>query len=74
MPDKAIFKIEALTEGGFVSYAPNYSQFSETLDLAGKRLQVQLEAWLKDLKDEMDAEKKAMTPNPANPVKSAVQH
>lgn len=53
-----IFKVDRLTEGGFVTVAPNYSQFSETLDLAFKRLIVQAEAVLKEVQDEMKDEAK----------------
>lgn len=47
--DKAAFKVEALTEGGYVTYAPGYSQYSESLDLASKRLVIRAEQWAKDV-------------------------
>jgi len=72
MPDKAVFKIEALTEGGYVVYAPNYSQYRETLDMAAKQLVVQAEAWAKQLdaelkqqaKDELKAQQAQRTQPP----------
>jgi hypothetical protein len=45
MPDVVVFKIQDLTEGGFVTYGPEYSQFSENFDLAKKRLVVQVDSW-----------------------------
>lgn len=58
MPDVTVFKVERLTEGGFVTYAPGYSQYSENLDLAAKRLVVQTEGWAKDLAAQIAVEKK----------------
>jgi hypothetical protein len=58
MPDVTVFKVERLTEGGFVTYAPGYSQFSETLDLAHKRLVVKAEQWTKDFAAQLQEEKK----------------
>lgn len=49
MSDVAVFKVEILTEGGYVTYAPKYSQYAETLELAAKRLVVQAEAWAKNM-------------------------
>jgi len=67
MPDKAVFKIESLTEGGYVIYAPDYSQFRETLDMAAKQLVVQAEAWAKaldaELKEQAREEAKAELKN-----------
>ena len=53
MKDVAVFKVMALTEGGFVAFAPNYSQFCETLELAAKRASVKLDQWAKELEAEM---------------------
>jgi len=47
MADVMVFKIQSLSEGGFVTYAPNYEQFSENYDLALKRLIVQAEGAVK---------------------------
>jgi hypothetical protein len=58
MPDVTIFKVERLTEGGFVTYAPGYSQFSETLELAHKRLVMKAEQWTKDFTAQLAEEKK----------------
>jgi len=58
MADVTVFKVERLTEGGFVTYGPSYSQYSETLDLASKRLVIQAEAWAKELAAEIAEEKK----------------
>lgn len=58
MPDVTVFKVERLTEGGFVTYAPGYSQFSENLELASKRLVVKAEQWAKDLSIQIAEEKK----------------
>jgi hypothetical protein len=58
MADVTVFKVERLTEGGFVTYAPNYSQFSENLDLAAKRLVTEADAWAKDLAAQIAQEKK----------------
>ncbi len=59
MPDVTVFKVERLTEGGFVTYAPEYSQYSETLDMAAKRLVVEVDAWAKNLSAKLAEEKKA---------------
>jgi hypothetical protein len=67
MADKAVFKIDALTEGGFVTYAPDYSQYSETLQLAANRLRVQVDAWVKIVEADLKEQAKAELPNPANP-------
>jgi hypothetical protein len=61
MPDTEVFKVQRLTEGGYVTFAPEYSQYSETLDLAYKRLQVQVDA---NLKASMEALKKEANPVP----------
>lgn len=53
MSDVVVFKVEILTEGGYVTHAPKFSQFSETLDLASKRLVIQAEAWAKNLAAEI---------------------
>jgi len=58
MADVTVFKVERLTEGGFVTYAPEYSQFSETLELAAKRLVVEVEQWSKALSAKLAEEKK----------------
>ena len=58
MPDVTVFKVERLTEGGFVTYAPEYSQYSETLDMAAKRLVVEVDAWAKNLSAKLAEEKK----------------
>lgn len=58
MADVTVFKVERLTEAGFVTYAPGYSQFSETLELAQKRLVIKVEQWAKDLSIEIAEEKK----------------
>ena len=58
MADVTVFKVERLTEGGFVTYGPGYSQFSENLDLASKRLVVQAEFWSKALAAQIAEEKK----------------
>jgi hypothetical protein len=57
MADVTVFKVERLTEGGFVTYAPEYSQFSETLELAAKRLVIEAETWAKDLAKQIAQEK-----------------
>lgn len=62
MADVTVFKVERLTEGGFVTYAPGYSQFSENLDLANKRLIVKVEAWAKDLSALIQQEKLEQSP------------
>ena len=60
MADVTVFKVEALSEGGYVAYAGrDYSQFCETLDLAAKRLVVKVEQWAKDVAAEMKEEAKA---------------
>lgn len=62
-----VFKIQALTEGGFVTFAPDYSQYSENLDLASKRLLVEVEAQVKALQDEL--RKGSLTPQTPNKPK-----
>lgn len=61
MADVVVFKIQDLTEGGYVTYAPDYSQYSENLDLAQKRLVVQVESWAKEKTAEL---RKAQAPTP----------
>lgn len=56
MGDVVVFKIQDLTEGGYVTYAPDYSQFSENLDLARKRLLVQVDAWANEKTAELKRE------------------
>jgi hypothetical protein len=54
MPDVTVFKVEALSEGGYVAYAGrDYSQYCETLDLASKRLVVKVEEWARLVAAEM---------------------
>lgn len=57
MGDVTVFKVERLTEGGFVTYAPEYSQYSENLDLAAKRLVIRAEGWAKDLAAQLAKER-----------------
>ena len=65
MADTDIFKVQRLTEGGYVTYAPDYSQYSETLDLAYKRLQVEVEANMKAMVEALKQEKQTSSPTPA---------
>ena len=58
MANVTVFKVERLTEGGFVTYAPDYSQFSENAELAYKRLAVKSEQFYKDLVAQIAEEKK----------------
>jgi hypothetical protein len=59
MGDVTVFKVEALTEGGYVAYAGrDYSQYCETLELAAKRLVVEVEQWAKDVANEIKEQAK----------------
>lgn len=62
MADVVVFKIQDLTEGGFVTYAPDYSQFSENLDLAQKRLIVHVESWAKERRSEAQKQNQPQKP------------
>jgi len=70
MGDVLVFKVQSLTEGGFVTFAPDYSQYSETLDLAAKRLQVQVDMQVKALQDEL--RKGQVAPITGGPPKTGI--
>lgn len=73
MGDVMVFKVQSLTEGGYVAFAGNnYSQFCETLDLAAKRLSVKVDEWAKETlaaikaeaRDELGQRSTPATPTP----------